>query len=383
MTGEVKEYKVLLLTDGIFPFVMGGMQKHSYYLAKYLTLSGVDVELAHCTKNIELTEEINNKAFDSFNKNKLKIKHFTFPKLDRFPGHYIRESIQYSKNVFSYYKNRLNEFDFIYAQGFTGYSFLKNTENIPVFTNFHGFEMFQKAPSFKVKLEHLMLRRTVVEILNKSDYIYSFGGQITSILNKLNISTNKIIESPIGIENDWLNENELIVNSPRKFIFIGRYERRKGIEELNKAISLLPKDDCEFHFIGPIDDSKQIHQPNVVYHGSISDPEKIKKLLKSADALLCPSYSEGMPTVIMEAMASGLAIIATDVGAISKQVKDNGIILKSSNPTDIKNGIETFLKLNENEVLEMKKLSLQKVNNEFLWSKVINHNLNEISKKLK
>jgi hypothetical protein len=40
--------KILLLTDGIFPFVMGGMQKHSYYLAKYLDKEVVDVTLAHC-----------------------------------------------------------------------------------------------------------------------------------------------------------------------------------------------------------------------------------------------------------------------------------------------------------------------------------------------
>ena len=40
--------KILLLTDGIAPYAMGGMQKHSANLAKYLTLAGVEVTLVHC-----------------------------------------------------------------------------------------------------------------------------------------------------------------------------------------------------------------------------------------------------------------------------------------------------------------------------------------------
>ena len=43
---------------------------------------------------------------------------------------------------------------------------------------------------------------------------------------------------------------------------------------------------------------------------------------------MCPSYSEGMPNVIMEAMSRGLAIIATDVGAVSKLVdEENGWLI--------------------------------------------------------
>ena len=43
--------KVALLSDGITPFVIGGMQKHSYNLAKYLTIRGVQVTLFHFENN--------------------------------------------------------------------------------------------------------------------------------------------------------------------------------------------------------------------------------------------------------------------------------------------------------------------------------------------
>ncbi|MFN0033180.1 MAG: hypothetical protein ACKVOR_13550, partial [Flavobacteriales bacterium] len=40
--------KILLLTDGIYPYVIGGMQKHSHYLAKFLAVQGHGVTLVHC-----------------------------------------------------------------------------------------------------------------------------------------------------------------------------------------------------------------------------------------------------------------------------------------------------------------------------------------------
>ena len=44
--------KVLMITDGINPFVIGGMQKHSANLAKHLTLSGCKVTLVHCVDQL-------------------------------------------------------------------------------------------------------------------------------------------------------------------------------------------------------------------------------------------------------------------------------------------------------------------------------------------
>ncbi|MGB0418765.1 MAG: glycosyltransferase family 4 protein, partial [Opitutales bacterium] len=76
----------------------------------------------------------------------------------------------------------------------------------------------------------------------------------------------------------------------------------------------------EFVFIGPIPKEKQLDLPWVQYRGSVSDQDALKAELDQGDVLVCPSYSEGMPTVILEAMARGLAIVATDVGATCELV---------------------------------------------------------------
>jgi glycosyltransferase involved in cell wall biosynthesis len=69
---------------------------------------------------------------------------------------------------------------------------------------------------------------------------------------------------------------------------------------------------------------------------------------------MCPSYSEGMPNVILEAMTRGLAIMATDVGAIRLLVsKNNGILLKNCNEILILNAISEFLSMDKKLILNI------------------------------
>ena len=62
--------KIALLTDGIMPYVLGGMQKHSAFLAKYLTLNGCKVSLFHCVNNgceIPSSKDVNEVLFNGTN----------------------------------------------------------------------------------------------------------------------------------------------------------------------------------------------------------------------------------------------------------------------------------------------------------------------------
>lgn len=267
--------KISLLTDGIYPHIMGGMQKHSYYLAKYLARTGVKVDVFHT-----IPEGKPLPAYpEGFNEEELQNLQFFpihFPKPGKYPGHYIRESYIYSKRVYNEFRQQPKP-DFVYIQGFSGCEYLKRKDTKmqrkkgKVFSgiNFHGVEMFQKAPSLRVKLEHLLLRPWVKWNLRHADIIFSLGGKLTPIQEKLAVPRNKVIELPIGITNDWLIKD---IPAPpgklRKFVFIGRYERRKGIEELHSVLQQLMKENqhFEFHFIGPIPQSKRLNSNNLLAH---------------------------------------------------------------------------------------------------------------------
>jgi len=402
-----KQTTVILLTDGIYPFVTGGMQKHSYYLAKYLARNKVNIELYHCIPiGAELVTEL-----DGFTKEELQyINHycFYFPKTDRLPGHYIRENKKLSEQYLEHYLSnpqilKSSNPQLIYAQGFSGSAFIKAKKQgaplPPVIVNFHGLEMFQKAPSLRVKLEHLLLRKAVRYNIRNADHSISLGGKLTGISEEE--KAKSIIETPIGIERSWLSEteNKQQTQEPRKIVFIGRYERRKGIEELNDVLEELNKDKntpgYEFHFIGPVPDkvkgnkvqstrgkgqgkgNKAQGEENdtkhrIIYHGLIKDQEEIKAILKQCDILVSPSWSEGMPTVILEAMASGCAIIATDVGAVSEQVdSSNGWLINPGNKKELKQAIIEALSISDEELILKKQNSIKKIKEKFLWNDVI------------
>lgn len=368
--------KIALLTDGIHPYVIGGMQKHSYYLAKYLALNGIEVDLYHTSFRGNKTtdmEQLN--CFTREERKNISSIVIDFPLHKRFPGHYLRESYEYSCTVYEKLISRENV-DFIYAKGFSGWKAIIERSSgkflPPIGVNFHGYEMFQAHSSFHSFLSQFILKKTVKELILKSDYVFSYGGKITDIIKRLKVVSNKIIEMPTAIESSWLVNTIKPVSDLRKFIFIGRYENRKGIKELTRAITLFEEGVFEFHFIGNIPIEKKIIRQDVFYHGMIQDKTTIQQIIKSCDVLVCPSYSEGMPNVILEGMACGLAIIATDVGAVNCMVSEkNGWILKSPAAVLIKEAMLNAVNSSDKSILAMKQASIHIVKQNFLWEDLI------------
>jgi len=370
--------KILLLTDGIAPYAMGGMQKHSANLAKYLTLAGVKVTLVHCVareKEIPSDYEVNESLFSSQQKLN-KIIGLKFPSMGKAPGHYLKESYRYSEMVFEKVKDELNSYDFIYGKGFSAWKLLqkksKGMKMAPIGVKFHGYEMFQKPPSFRAKIEQLFLRKPVKWNTLNSDFVFSYGAKITELIRGLGVGDDKIISIPSGIDNTWIRQSKLKVNSPIRFVFLGRYERRKGIEELNDILNyIIENNEFEFHFIGPIPQDKQIESKKIVYHGVVQDKEKLAGLLDDADVLVCPSHSEGMPNVILEGMSRGMAVIATDVGAVRLLVSERvGFLLKEIDVEELKQAILSLSSLEPAKLLEMKINSLELVSNAFKWERI-------------
>ncbi|HLC83391.1 MAG TPA: glycosyltransferase family 4 protein, partial [Bacteroidia bacterium] len=216
--------------------------------------------------------------------------------------------------------------------------------------------------------------------------VFSYGGKITEVIKSLGIPSSQIIEIPTGIEDSWLEKLENVIETNKvKFLFVGRFERRKGVEELNKALlSLKENPNFEFHFIGPIPERNKLKLSHVFYHGSITDADIMKKKVKEMDVLVCPSHSEGMPNVIMESMASGLAVVATDVGAVSLMVNDeNGALINSSEPSLIASAMKKMISLAPKDLMRMKQKSIEKVKTQFLWEHIIDDTIHKISEKIK
>jgi glycosyltransferase involved in cell wall biosynthesis len=141
------------------------------------------------------------------------------------------------------------------------------------------------------------------------------------------------------------------------FLFLGRLGERKGIYDLVKAIEILiVKEDqrhLKFYFAGDgeVEEVRElVKQLNlsgqVEILGWVNDQQKLDVLLK-ADTVVLPSYNEGLPVALLEAMAAGKVILSTPVGGIPDLVAEgsNGFLIT---PGDIDAMVEKIKHISQN-----------------------------------
>ena len=121
-----------------------------------------------------------------------------------------------------------------------------------------------------------------------------------------------------------------------KIMFMGSLDKRKGIIDLLKALKKIEEKEIVIDIYGKFTDEETKNEydrlikeldKRVVFHGYVSGDKK-EEAFQNADIFILPSYAEGMPIVIMEAIAFGCAIISTKVGAIPEIVlPENGLLV--------------------------------------------------------
>ena len=165
------------------------------------------------------------------------------------------------------------------------------------------------------------------------------------------------------------------VDQPRpkkgiKFIFWGRIVKVKGLKLMFDAIKSLSEKypGCELTVIGDGEDrptlenyvSDQGLASRIQFAGK-KDIRQIAAFSKSADIFLMSSYSEGIPTAMLEAMVFGLPVVSTEVGGISTLISQgvNGFLVANRNPDDYREAVEKALALDRSMVLQYNRELIQ------------------------
>ena len=162
-----------------------------------------------------------------------------------------------------------------------------------------------------------------------------------NIINFFNVTNVIILNNGVNfkiLSNGSTND----ISANKKFIVLGRVGQRKGSYDLLKACKNLKEDNYDFELFICGDGETKKAQDIVNSYNLTSDvhivgwvdlTEKIR-YLRRASTLILPSYNEGLPVAILEAMAAGKIIVSTVVGGIPEIVgKDNGILFE---PGDVK-----------------------------------------------
>ncbi|WP_242038793.1 glycosyltransferase family 4 protein [Anabaena lutea] len=141
-------------------------------------------------------------------------------------------------------------------------------------------------------------------------------------------------------------------------LFLGRVGERKGAFDLIRAFSLLPEQQKIKSSLIMAGDGDLETAHNLVKTLNLEDYIKLPGwigaeardiLLSQANVFILPSYNEGLPLAMLEAMAWELPVIVTPVGGISEIVihGENGLIVKPGNIEQLSNGINSLIE-NEN-----------------------------------
>jgi glycosyltransferase involved in cell wall biosynthesis len=157
-----------------------------------------------------------------------------------------------------------------------------------------------------------------------------------------------------------------------------RLTRRKGIIYLLKAVkNLAPKyPQIKLNLVGDGDQREEFEnfvkknqlEKNVFFKGIINH-DKIIKEYQNSDVFVLPSFNEGMSNSLLEALASGLALISTDTGGAKDLIdKSNGFIISMKNSQEIQKSLEFLIK-NSKKLRSMQASSRKKSQN-FSWEKV-------------
>jgi len=213
--------------------------------------------------------------------------------------------------------------------------------------------------------------------LVRKDPLFNFA----SLLAKVNFSLADriVVYSPALIQELNINSKNKIIVAHRHFVdfkyivnkkidaraniigYIGRFSEEKGISNLVESIPLLLKSrkDVYFMLCGDGKLSNKIRkiikfqdlETYVNLTGWVSHKE-VPTFLTNFKLLVIPSYTEGLPNVMLEAMACGTPVLAMPVGSIPDVIQDceTGFLLKSNDPKHIAEKIIELL--NKPELLE-------------------------------
>lgn len=135
-------------------------------------------------------------------------------------------------------------------------------------------------------------------------------------------------------------------NSRVKILFLGLLSQQKGVYDILEVCSKYKtelQDKVELHIGGNGDSKRLIEEINekglsdfVFYEGWVSGERKTQ-LLSESDIFILPSYAEGLPISLLEAMSYKLPVISTPVGGIPEIVEEgkNGLLIQPGNIDDL------------------------------------------------
>lgn len=188
---------------------------------------------------------------------------------------------------------------------------------IPVFTQCHatGLRQMQLCPHLADEVRRGVARNDAFFVLH--------GGHERDLVRALRVDPHRVHVIGAGFRDELFSAEDR-PHGGERLLYVGKYSAAKGLPSLLRAFAALraKRPGVELHVAGTGsgDEAEALRvlmesMPGVTLHGQIDQPE-LAELMRASTVMVLPSYYEGLPLVLVEAMACGCRIVATRLPGI-------------------------------------------------------------------
>ena len=194
----------------------------------------------------------------------------------------------------------------------------------PIVTHCHGTGLRQlsQCPQFTGK---------VLSGCRRNDHFFALHAQQEDeLMRLLNVPQERVSVIGAGYREGIFHARESVGEKSPTLVYAGKLSYSKGVPQLLDAVQILRAEIPDLHLhiagAGAGEESQRIVQrieelsANVTWHGQMP-PEQLAELFRRSRVMVLPSFYEGLPLVLVEAIACGCRAVATDLPGI-RQIAD-------------------------------------------------------------
>lgn len=330
---------------------------------------GIGVWIKEIVNNKNLFSGFNIFNVYTFEYKNVGTKHSFF---DRFVRNFI-DIKRVKKEIIRFTKNNKIDIIHISVTGdfslFRDYKILKlaKKHNIKTIMHLH----FGKLP--KMMEKNNLKFKLFKKCYKLASSVWCLDKNSFEVCNLIGLKENYVVPNFINTKEFFIEKNK-----KNSICFIGWVVKTKGVEELLKAWSKLNKEfpNLKLEMIGPYEVSykeyleKNFDTKNVAILGRLEHNEVLNRL-RTNKLFVLPSYSEGFPNVILEAMSFGIPTISTNVGCVSEMLSNEcGLVGEPEDSNFIYSSIKHLL-LDSSDYSKISENCYKKVRREYDLHKVI------------
>lgn len=264
---------------------------------------------------------------------------------ENFPEIYLNVFRQFIEKEFSIFHFNTNP---TFVNGSSLFLIFARLRQARTVLNIHGI------PQLEERVEQWHVPLSFIDWARRLSY-YNLADRIVvnsefmrkNVIDWYGLSRDKVVVIPNGVNLKMFTESSgrITLEGEPSVLYIGHFSRLKGVDILIQAIAKVRSElpNVKLHLVGRGNDrdlailaKKEGVEKNVIFHNWVKQ-SIAPRYYKSADICVFPSRHESFGIVILEAMASGIPLIASDIPSFREIINDgvNGQLFKCEDVEDL------------------------------------------------